>query len=489
MKINFIKKNTYKIIQNQNFNGQSEKNSFSYYEINNFDKQKHLNLFNNLIKKNSYEQNNIFLNESSKNENFSSINENNDISNKNYKSSKILNHYDNRISQEKNSAQTCATGDKLYKITKFIKQPIYNVSNRFLSDEVTFRSKSNIQNQKYKFIYDVIRENKSIVLIDIKKLLKLNDKSIFKLLNFSYDNYSSIIRSNKLLKNKINISLRNIFQHVIDDFKLKYINFLKVLKFDFQQKSFYLNGEINYLFNLIIECQIIGKDIKKSYEIGCDYISYGRKYDNKWKFDVFKKEDIKIWICTELDVINNIKNKFSYTSQVPPFYYQDIFELQFNIFSKGNSIEPISIEWSEPIITNIKPYVYQNSKYLSSIKFDQLRACEVEKQILFWKRNLPKDDNGIINDFESIFGKYFKIKIIEYDISKYYFFKFETTANKKGYLKQNKYITFDINIIDNNDNIKNEIQCIYIMNSNFYRKAMDIRLGTNVTFYIIDMNK
>ena len=62
-------------------------------------------------------------------------------------------------------------------------------------------------------------------------------------------------------------------------------------------------------------------------------------------------------------------------------------------------------------------------------------------------------------------------------------------ANKKGWFKQNKFSTFDINIIDNKENIKNEIQCIYIMNTNYYKKSMDIRLGTNVTFYIIDMKR
>ena len=62
-------------------------------------------------------------------------------------------------------------------------------------------------------------------------------------------------------------------------------------------------------------------------------------------------------------------------------------------------------------------------------------------------------------------------------------------ANKKGLLKQNKFSTFDINIIDNNEHLKNEIQCTYIINSNFYTKIMEIRLGTCVTFYIIDMKR
>ena len=320
----------------------------------------------------------------------------------------------------------------------------------------------------FKFIEDIINENKNIPLIDLRKMLKLSDSNIFRLLSFSYDNYSSIISSNKLLRNKMKISLGNIFQHIIDDFKLKYSNFLNIIKFSFEPKTITMNGKISYLFNLIIECQIITKEVNKSFEIGCDYISYGKKYDNKWKFDVFNK-------------------KFSYTSQVPSFCYNDIIELNFNILSEGNRVEPISVEWAEPIITSAKTQIYQNSTYISSIKYDQLRSCEVETQILFWKNNLPSDDGNIIEDFKKIFDKFFKIKKISYDVSKFYFFKIITIANKTGVIKQNKFMSFDINIVEYTSNIKNEIQCIYLMNSNFYTKSMEIRLGTIVTFYIVDM--
>ena len=483
MKMNFNQSND----NNMYYQNKQVDQSITYNESKNDDKQKHLNYFNNLMK-NSDEQNKN-LNDSIKNENFSSVNENNDNTNKYYRSSKIVKYaQDMQCSQDKNSAQTCATGDKRNKISKYVKQPIYNISQRFLLDDVTFRSK-NKPNKNFKFINDVAIKNKNIPLMDIKKLLKLNSISIYKILSFSYDNYSSIISSNKIIRNKINKSLISIFQHVIDDFIFKYKDFLKLINFSFKPKDINNNGKINYLFDLILECQIITKDYKKSYEIGCDYVSYDKKYDTKWKFDIQKKEDIKLWLCTELDFVNNCFKKFTYTSQVASFCYQDIFELQFNIFSHGNNISPKDIEWSEPIITDSKPYIYQNTSFISSTSFDQLRACEVENQILFWKNKLPDDDCGIVKDFKEIFQKFFKIKNITYDVSKFYFFKFVLIANKKGVLKQNKFLTFDINIIDSKANVKNEIQCIYLMNSNYYTKTMDIRLGTYVIFYVIDMKR
>ena len=465
----------------ESFNGE---NSSINHDNKYNDKKRHMSYFNNLNKNNDEE------NYSTKNENFSSENENNDNKNYSKRSSKIItNLQDVQKNNDKNSGQTTSTNEK--KITKDMnqQQPSYSSSQIKIRNEISFRRKNNMPNKLYRFIEDIINENKNTCLIDISKILRLNDLSIFKLLSYSYDNYSSIISSIKLLKAKIYISLVHIFQHVIDDFKLKYGTFLKVLKFSFMPKVVYIKGDVSHLFNLVIECQIITKDVKKSFEIGCDYISYKKKYDNKWKFDVHKKEDIKLWLCTELDKVDNISKKFTYTSQVPSFSYQDIIKLQLNIFSKGNSIEPQSIEWSEPIISNTKPEVYQYSNYITPITYDQFRACEVETQILFWKKNLPEDDGGIVHEFEKIFKKFFEIKSISYDISKFYFFKIETIASKTGLIKQNKFSTFDINIIEYKDNIKNEIQCIYLMNSNFYSKTMDIRLGSYVTFYIIDMKR
>ena len=62
-------------------------------------------------------------------------------------------------------------------------------------------------------------------------------------------------------------------------------------------------------------------------------------------------------------------------------------------------------------------------------------------------------------------------------------------ANKIGLIKQNKFSIFDINIVDYKSNIQNEIQCLYLINSNYYKKKMDIRLGTNLIFYIVDMKR
>ena len=118
--------------------------------------------------------------------------------------------------------------------------------------------------------------------------------------------------------------------------------------------------------------------------------------------DIKNKKDINIWICTELNKINNASKNFTYTSQVSSFCHGDMINLQFNIFSEGNIINTISIEWTEPAISLVPGGVFEKSKYISPYSFDQIRACEVETQILFWKNILPENDGGIVNEVKKI---------------------------------------------------------------------------------------
>ena len=409
------------------------------------------------------------------------------------KDKKILKQEEQEFQPEidRQSDQTQTTLDKNYILSKFIKQPIYDISSRFINEE-NMNTNHILPSKNFFFITDIEEEIKKMPIISYKKLLNLNNKSLFNLLSFSFDNYNSIISINKFVKNKVDKSLRTIFQQVINDFKHKYNSFLKVVDYNFIQKSFTLNhkkNNLNNLLNLEIKCEIITEEVNKSYEIGCNYISNNKKYDYFWKFDVQNKKDIKLWICTELNKINNTSKNFTYTSQVSSFSYKDIIKLQFNIFSKGTIINPISIEWTEPVISLVPGGIFEKSKFISSYSFDQIRACEVETQILFWKNLLPEDDGGIVNEVKKIYGKFFDIQDIRYDESKFYFFKVEMKAKKIGCLKQNKFSSFDINIIDYDDHIENEIQCIYLMNSYYYSQKMDIRVGSKIILYIVDMKR
>ena len=297
-----------------------------------------------------------------------------------------------------------------------------------------------------------------------------------------------LFNSDKYIKNKINKSLKSIFENVIYDFKFKYKDYLEVILCKFEQnkiKSFYKNNE--YVLDLVLTCKIISKSIEKSIEISCNFLCNNKKYDYLWKLDLQKKSKIKNWITTEINVMKNYHKTISYTSQVSSFSYGDEIQLEINIFNINNSLEPSSLEWCQPIISSVKPEVYETKEYINKISYDPLRACEVEKQILLWHDILDKEQMIIYEEIKKIYGDFFRVKKIYYDKSKFLFYKVIMIPYKLGILSRNKYCSFDINIIDLDSPKRNEIQCIYFINTNNHTNKMDIRLGNTLTLYIIDM--
>ena len=177
----------------------------------------------------------------------------------------------------------------------------------------------------------------------------------------------------------------------------------------------------------------------------------------------------------------------SYTSQVSSFSYLDEIQIQINIFNIKNIVNPPNLEWFEPIISSAEPDIYEKTKYVNSISYDPIRASEVEMQILYWSNIIDEKHRIIIDEIKEIFGGFFQIKNIGFHSSKYDFYKIVLIPSKIGVLLKNKFCRFNINIVDKNMPIKNEIQCIYFLNTNSYRKKIEINLGSNLIFYIIDM--
>ena len=317
--------------------------------------------------------------------------------------------------------------------------------------------------------------------------MNLTDISIYKILSFSIDSYLPLINSDKYIKKKINISLNNLFESAINDFKYKYKNYFEVIHYKFEDnkiKSFYDN---NFILDLVLNCKIISKNIQESIEISCNYISNNEQYDYLWKFDLQKKSKIKKWISSEINTMKNYHKTISYTSQVSSFSYGDEIQIQINVFNITNILEPKTLEWYEPIISPINCEIYENTKFINKVIYDPLRACEIEKQALLWHDKINEDFLQICEEVKEIYKNFFKIKNIFFDKSKFCFYKFVMIPYKVGLLQRNKYCSFDINIIDFNSPVKNEIQCIYLINTNNYTNKMDIRLGTYLTLYIIDM--
>ena len=407
------------------------------------------------------------------------------IKNKNY-------FYENKIININNNNNFNNNHKNEKYMFKFVsRNNIYDISSRDIKEEKSLMKFFYKEKEAdYLFISEIEKKNKNIANLNIKKFINLSDKSIYNILSFRPEIYSELINSNKLIKKRINLCLENIYLPAINDFKIKYKNLLSIIKYSFIQKKINsFNSDNNYILDLILQCKIITKKIKLSIEISCNYFSNKEKYDYVWIFDIQKKSSIKKWISSEINTSRNFqKNQAtSYSSQISPFSYEDEIQIPINIFNIKNRVNPYSLEWCEPIISYVEPEIYEKTKFINKINFDPLRACEVEMQILYWSLNLSEKQNILVNEVKKFFENFFLIKNIWANSCKYDFYKLEMTPIKKGLLSKNKFCSFDICIVDEDAPTKNEIQCIYFLNTNSFSNKMDIKLGSDLILYIIDM--
>ena len=363
-----------------------------------------------------------------------------------------------------------------------------NISPRNDYNEISKIYNDKQMNEKtYKFISDIQTYTDKLPILNIKKFLNLKDYGLYTLMGFIY-NSSNLIKTNSAIVSKIKKSFINIFSETINSFSNTYSSFLKVENYYFENRKIIINKKPLYIFNLVIICKVITKDTNKSYDISYNYIANDKEYDNLWKIDILKKSNIKIWLNTELYKENSFAKIFTYGSQISSFSYGDEIKFEINIFNQRKQLNPYSIKWLPPEITDIENNNFEANKFISNSKFDPLRCNEIEIQTLIWKEIFISDNNDeLVKDFIKIFEKNFIIKKIDTYTSKHVFYKIKAIANKKGIFAKNKYLFFDLNIIDYNEPLKNEVQSIYLMNSNYYNKKMDIRLGTLIFFYITDI--
>ena len=377
-------------------------------------------------------------------------------------------------------------------IYKFLsRNNICDISSRDIKEEKSLMKYFYKEKElDYLFISEIEKRNKNIINLNLKKFLNLNDISIYNILSFQPEIYLELINSNTHIKKRINNCLDNLYKVVINDFKIKYKNILQIIKYKFIPKKINSYNNINnYPIDLVLNCKIISKKIKQSIEISCNYFSNKNKYDYVWIFDIQKKSNIKKWISSEINTTRNFQKNYaiSYSSQISAFSYLDEIQIQINIFNMNNIINPKKFEWCEPIISSIEPDIYEKTKFFNNIVYDRLRACEIEMQVLFWSQNLTQKQKNLVDDIKNIFEKFFFIKDVFANTCKYDFYKLIMRPKKVGLLRKNKFCSFDINIIEEETPAKNEIQCIYFLNMNSFRNKMDIKLGNDLLFYIVDM--
>ena len=368
----------------------------------------------------------------------------------------------------------------------FNKNPAYIISNRLINDDLNKFHIMN-QNQNYKFISKIREKNQQIKQLNIKSFLKLKDYALYNLLSYCYEMYNTLmLNTNKFISRKINLVFNNLFEKPINSFSTIYKEYFELTNFFFIEKYFKKSKKSISLINLVLQCKIITNELNKSIEFGYNFTVNKKKYNNLWIIDIKPKKKISLWISSEIDLLSNHSKRFCYTSPISTFSKGDLFQLDIVIYCKNGPIEPNSIEWTKPIISNTTEGIFEKKPVGNSYPYDPLRACEIENMIHLWRSDYEIKNITLIDEFKKTFGKKFYIKYIYFDISKFYFYKIQMTAYNIGKINKNIFTNFEIEIVPYECELFNEIQCIGLLNT-FYLSSFKIRIGTDVTFYLTDV--
>ena len=504
--------NTYNYIMNNlsnNINNEFN-DSYSSSPTQILDSQNMRNRSKNYFKSNIQNNNNNILNNINLNSN-NFLNEEyyNLNDNENNENNSNINNIDNKILNKTQNNLFFNNSLKNFFINSHRTEVLYM---GLLDDEHTNMNHQNIQNN-FKFINEIKNKNNKIENIDLNKFLNLSDKIKYKIFEFIYPNLNKIMNINKSIRNNFLNLFYNKYEYIINNFNEKYNKFLTIKNYKFMTNEIKRKKKY-FIFSLYLTCEIINTyQIKKyeniSYEISYNFI-INKKYNNNnnnkkkenksnnknnndennnlffniFKLDIHTSKIFPIWLCSEVDEKNIKSRRLLYTSPVMNYYIKDKIIFRIDLIEDYAYFE--NIDFKTIKIETAPKFYYVKSIYKNDLIYDGMRDCDIEVMILRWKK---LDDN---NELKSIlnknFEKYFNIGDVYYDEEKIFFYKVTMKAIKCGLINK-RLFNINLEILDDNENLKNE--CVYISMINTFtnKKKFQIRKGTEITLYLTDVRK
>ena len=331
-----------------------------------------------------------------------------------------------------------------------------------------------------------------------KSLSSISALSIFHLLYFVYENYTNIINSQSIFSNKILQSLNTIFNYVISAFKYQYEPNIELIEYHFRSSQFKKGRFIFPLFDVVIKCKI--NNLKDNH---CYTLSYSftqlekhnkkKEYVHSLMFD-YNPDNNYIWAISELSEYKGNPRRVCYMQPVLSFESGDFILFHINIFSVEGKIDPYTIKWFPLQDKSIEKHeLYQKDIYQKKLKtnsiIDNIRICEIENLVHVWKNIEVLTEKNIINMIMEMYTDCFKVLEISYDIVQMFIYKFKMKAYKEGTVTRNKYMSFDIEVVNCESQIENEVQWLGMLNACQSKNKMMIKIGSYINLYIMDYAK
>lgn len=430
----------------------------------------------------------------------------------------VTNIINNEYMTNINKDQTVNENNKYVSSSSFSNQrkKRFDLSSRMVNDEDKIFDKKiekfHISSKDIRLV-SRIKNSEKCNLLSLKKFVSLPGKAILLIIHYLLYEYDALKTSNKVVSNKINLSLMNLTHNTINIFKEKYLDILELQEVSFNQSKIVKsrNSTPIPILDLVLRTKVVDnkKLIQKKDFLCCQFsVQYYKTiignssnkkiYDcNKngihiqetWQFDIRKKSEICRWFASEAEEYKNYILRHCYCQPVVSYSIDDYLEIRLNLLSKDSSIITSSIKWEDMIISNSLSSEstlfinYTKDLRIKSIVFDYMRFCELETFVHLWKNAFGLKNKTVPNEFREYFKSIFEIKVISYDIMKFYIYKAEMKACKVGFIKKNKYTQFDIQVIPYESSVDNEIQSLGLLNITHINKKVQIRIGEIVWFY------
>lgn len=158
------------------------------------------------------------------------------------------------------------------------------------------------------------------------------------------------------------------------------------------------------------------------------------------------------------------------------------------MFNKKKIIDFSSLLWSDMKYRKTPKcnfLDYERNVMHGPTYFDRMRFCELETSIHIWKNESLLTKREVVEEVYKLFTPCFKILSFSYEFSKFYSFKVKLEGCKKGVIKSNKYLHFEIELKESKECITNETQSLGVLNNS--NRRVELRKGQTILFYFTDL--